>query len=203
MGDPDRVNRRQVDDVETEIRELGQHCCDTSKPAPRAGKELVPGTESGELTIDVESRNGTLRRPVALTLCELRCSDAPLVDRAITEQRFPFGELAAEVSLAAGDLAVVLVEPGCVGIQPRLEPELPRPERVGNDGRLESVVALRHEDRFLPASLTHSPESQNATDPAMAVSKDRRRREDRVADARLDGISASVDTRVHVLNLDS
>ena len=51
----DRVDRRQVDDVEAELRELRQHLLDAGEAAPRAREELVPGAEARELRVDVDA----------------------------------------------------------------------------------------------------------------------------------------------------
>src|SRR5207302_418746 len=43
---PDRVDRREIEDVEPELGEAGQHLLHTLESAPRARKELVPGAEA-------------------------------------------------------------------------------------------------------------------------------------------------------------
>ena len=49
VREPDRVDRREVDDVEAEVGELGQLLLDALEPAPRAREELVPGAEARQL----------------------------------------------------------------------------------------------------------------------------------------------------------
>src|SRR5688572_4712650 len=45
----DRMDRRQVDDIEPKLCELRQNALDALEPAPRAGEELVPRAECGSL----------------------------------------------------------------------------------------------------------------------------------------------------------
>ena len=63
---PDRVDRRQVDDVEAELGELRQHLLDALEPSPRAREELVPGAEPRPQALDVglERRRRDLAVPV-------------------------------------------------------------------------------------------------------------------------------------------
>src|SRR5829696_9473485 len=51
----DRVDRRQVDDVEAELRELRQHARDAREAAPRAREELVPRAEARHFAVDVDA----------------------------------------------------------------------------------------------------------------------------------------------------
>src|SRR5439155_17541781 len=51
---PDRMDRREVDDVESELRELREHPLDTAEAAPRAREELVPRAEPRELAVGVD-----------------------------------------------------------------------------------------------------------------------------------------------------
>ena len=60
VGHADRVDRRQVEDVEAEVGQGRQLGLDALQPAPRAGEQLVPGAEAGPLGVDVE-----LERPWA------------------------------------------------------------------------------------------------------------------------------------------
>jgi hypothetical protein len=48
------MDRRQVDDVEAELRERRQLLLDAPEAAPRAREELVPRPERGALAIDVD-----------------------------------------------------------------------------------------------------------------------------------------------------
>src|SRR5690242_122830 len=58
---PDRVDRRQVDDVEPEVGQLGQEGLEAREAAPGAREQLVPRTERGELTVDVDLERGAPR----------------------------------------------------------------------------------------------------------------------------------------------
>ena len=66
----DRVDRRQVDDVEAELGELGKRLGDAAEAAPRAREELVPRAEARTLSLDVElerfGRLGCVAAPLRL-----------------------------------------------------------------------------------------------------------------------------------------
>ncbi len=47
VGVADRVDRRQIDDVEAELGEPRELGLDAAQPAPRAREQLVPGAEAG------------------------------------------------------------------------------------------------------------------------------------------------------------
>ena len=72
VRDADRVDRRQVDDVEPELRQLRQRLPDAAEAAPRAREELVPGTERSALAVDVhgERRGDGSLAPLARRRCE-------------------------------------------------------------------------------------------------------------------------------------
>ena len=150
---PDGVHGREVDDVDTNRRELGQHRRDAPEAAPRAWEELVPDAEPSALAVDVDPQHGALHGTVALPVGEMPSGGAPGVDVAVTKQLLALGELAGEVRLAGGDLAIVLVEPTRVGVDPGLHAKLPGAERVRAERRLEAVVARRLEPLLAPAPL--------------------------------------------------
>src|SRR5437899_3101363 len=50
----DRMDRRQVDDIEAELGELRQLALDTRQAVPGAGEQLIPGTEPGAHTVDLD-----------------------------------------------------------------------------------------------------------------------------------------------------
>ena len=54
VGQPDRVDRRQVDDVEAELGELGQLALDPLQPAPGAREQLIPGAEPRPQAVDLD-----------------------------------------------------------------------------------------------------------------------------------------------------
>ncbi len=199
----DRVNRREVDDVEPERGQGGQHLRDAAEPTPGAREDLVPCTERGSRTLDVDAEARTLCRAVPGLPGELCGNRPPFIDGGVTEQREPFRELAAEIGLSGGDFPVELEEPGRVRVCPRLYPELPGAERIGDEPSGEAVVSLGLERHFLPAACSRTSEAQDSTERAVAVPEDRCRRRDRVAETRLDRIPATVDAWVDVLNLDS
>ncbi len=133
-----------------------------------------------------------------------RCGGAtPLLDGGVTEQREPLGELAAEIGLSGRDLAVEFVQPGRVRVGPGLEAKLPGAERIGDERCGEAIVPEGLERGLLPPSSPHTPEAQGSPERTVAVTEDRRRRRDRVAEARLGRIPATVDAWLDVLNLNS
>ncbi len=54
VGEPDRVDRRQVDDVEAELGQPRQLRLDTAQPAPGAREHLIPGAEPGPQPVDLD-----------------------------------------------------------------------------------------------------------------------------------------------------
>src|SRR5215204_6663283 len=94
---PDRVDRRQVDDVEAELRELRQRARDTGEAAPRARKELVPRAEARQPAVDVDTQLG-LRAHLAVTVSG-RSSERILERDVAAEQHAPLRELACQILL--------------------------------------------------------------------------------------------------------
>ena len=144
-----------------------------SKPsAARSGSTAAtpenPPHERGNSSYQAPNRarsRSTSRRSTGLFAASWRSpsdkprgSGSPVVDRALAEELPPLRQLSAEVGLPGRHLAVVLVEPARVRIDPGLDPELPGPERVGHDGTLEAIVALRLERRLAPAACSRRPE---------------------------------------------
>ena len=121
---PDRVDRREVEDVEAELGEPRHDLGDAREAAPRARKELVPGARARPFPLDLDLERGAAAGPVPVAGRELRRRRAPFVERSLAEERRALGELAREVCLSGGDLPVVLVEPARVAVDPRddLEP---------------------------------------------------------------------------------
>ena len=112
-GVPDRMNRRQVDDVEAELGESRQSGLDPAEAAERARKELIPGAEAGALAVDDQLERRGSSSPRAL-LGRLARGVERLLDRerAHTEQHRPLGELARELDLAGVPLSLELLAPG-------------------------------------------------------------------------------------------
>ena len=54
VGESDRVDRGQVDDVEAELGQPRQLLPDALQPAPRARKQLVPSAEPGSHAVDLD-----------------------------------------------------------------------------------------------------------------------------------------------------
>ena len=54
VGQADRVDRRQVEDVEAELGQRRQLLLDALQPAPRAREQLIPGAEPRPQPVDLE-----------------------------------------------------------------------------------------------------------------------------------------------------
>jgi hypothetical protein len=80
----------------------------------------------------------------------------PLVDGAIAEQRRTLRELASELGLTGRDLAVVLVQPRRVAVDPRLDLEAVPTDGVHGERAREPVVAERCEWFLPPAAIGRS-----------------------------------------------
>ena len=200
----DRVDRRQVDDVEAELGQLRQHLLDALEAAPAAREELVPGAEARAQPLDVDLERLVERRlavPVLRAL--LRGGLAPRLELARTEERLRLRELAGELGLAGRELAVELVEQGRVAVDPRLDRELPAAEPGRPEAAGPAVVAERLERLLEPLARAGRPVAHDRAEDVVAVLEDRRGHRDRIAVGRLDGIPSAVDLRAHVLDLDS
>ncbi len=156
----DRVDRRQVDDVEAELGQLRQHLLHALEAAPAAREELVPGAEPRADALDVDlERLGERRLPVPVLRPLLRRGRTPRIRVAGAEERLRLGELAGELGLAGGELAVELVEQGRVAVDPGLDRELPAAEPLRLEAAGPAVVAERLERRLEPCCANPPPGS--------------------------------------------
>ena len=146
---PDRMNRRQVDDVEAELGELRQQRAHALEAAPRTREELVPRPEACELAVDVHHVHLGRRRAGAIAGGRRkRLLDG---ERRAPEQHGSLGELARQVVLATFRLAPDLVLIGGDPVGPRLDPERPQAGPVDDERAGPRIVAERRERRLLPA----------------------------------------------------
>src|SRR6266487_1889768 len=104
--------RRQVDGVETEIREPGQHLLDAGESAPRAREELVPRTETRNLAVDVDAElHVELDRSVPVAAldserfleCDLRAQEHAALRKLSGEIRLPALGFSRHLALPGGD----------------------------------------------------------------------------------------------------
>ena len=123
---PDGCTGGRYDDVEAQRRELRQHRGDAAEAAPRAREHSYQAPKRAR-SFDVDRGNGEL---LAASCAAVRAParGAPFVDVTVAEHRPR--TLPAEIGLTGGDLAVVLVEPARIGIDPCLDAELPAAERI-------------------------------------------------------------------------
>ena len=151
---PDRVDRREVEHVEAEVGDRRHLRLDRLQPAPGAREQLVPGGEAGAHAVDLDRQAlRQPRRAVALggaldglqQVGRERGVDArsglQRVERALDrgavvapgggarggllEHHDALGELAGEVVLPGGVLALELVAPGAEQVAPGLDRPLP------------------------------------------------------------------------------
>ena len=155
---PDRVDGREVQDVEAELGQPRDLLGRAAQAAPGAREQLVPGAEAAALAVDLERQ-----RRVELLLLgsvaparglderrDLRVEDrahvAVLLERVgdrgqpalggaggalgrLAQEHHALGRLAGQVGLAGLDLAAHLVAPRGEGIGPRPDGVLPAPGR--------------------------------------------------------------------------
>jgi hypothetical protein len=133
----------------------------------------------------------------------LRRGLAPRLELAGAEERLRLRELAGELCLPGGELAVELVEQGRVAVDPGLDRELPAAEPGRPEAAGPTVVAERLERRLEPCSRPNGAVAHDGAEDVVTVLEDRRRDVDRIAVGRLDGIPSAVGLRADVLDLDS
>ena len=233
VGAADRVDRRQVDDVEAQLGEPGQLQLHPGEAAERPREELVPRADAGEVAIHVH-----LERLRADAIAALRVARqgvghlgreggvgaggeavAPregtegLLRRAavgalqpaggVVEQRRTLGDLALEVLLAGGQLALQLVAPRRERIDPRLHLEAVEPQRAGGELAAPAVDAqLRHRRLGEPAGAGR-PVPHHAAQCLVAVAHEVALHDDDVAEGALGRPAAALDRRPDVVDLDA
>ena len=187
----DRVDRRQVDDVEAELRQLRQHPLDPGEAAERAREELVPGAEARELAVDLDGVELAPRRVVPIRGGRgERGLDVELRD---PEQLLALGQLAAQVLLAGLDLAPQLVAPGRGAVAPRLDEVLPAAAAGDGERAGEDVVAGRLERRRLEAALAGLAVEDAGAEDVVPVAEHARGDVDALAHRPFDGEAAAVE----------
>ena len=135
----------------------------------------------------------------------VRACPRPPADRDVTgtEQDLAFRELPVEIGLTGGDLAVVLVEPARIGVDPCLQAKLPASEGVRCEGAGPAIVADRRQRSLAPATGPGEPVADGCCEHVVAVAEDRRADLDLVTEAGFRRITAAVDLRRHGLDLDT
>ena len=231
---PDRVDRREVQDVEAEVGDRRDLLLDRLQAAPRAREQLVPGAEPGAHAVDVEREaGGQPRRAVALAGPRDRVEEVrrerrlgpgarlERVERAldrgavlaglgalggVLEQHDALGELAREVVLAGGVLALQLVAPGAEQVAPRLDVPLPAARRLhGELAFPEDAVDVgvdRVHRHLEPAAGARRLVADDGAQHLVAVAEDVGRHPDRVADAALGRVASAVHRRCRVVDPD-
>ena len=231
VGDPDRVDRRQVDDVEAQLgqpRELLLHAGE----APEGAREqLVPRADAGPLAVDVHL---VRRRPPALVPLGAAgqrlghgrrgggggalghgARRAHRADRlghrgAVARAQPPGGvldqdrsllELALEVLLAGRQLALDLVPPRRVGVHPGLDLEAVAAQRDRGERPRPPVRAE------LRHRLLQEPAGPRRTVPhdgpqlLVAVAHEVARDDHGITEGALHGLPATVHRRPDVVDL--
>ncbi len=196
----DRMDRREVEDVEAELGEARQLFAHALEPAPRAREELVPRAEAGERPVDRD----VVRRRLRLLRAVARGCGERFVDRqlAALEENRALRELAREVGLPRGDLALQLGLERGDAVDPRLDSEAPASRPVDLERAGPEVVPLRHERRLGPARRAGPAVANRRAERLVAVAEDPRRHGDALAGRAFHGPAAAVDLRRDVLDLD-
>ena len=227
--DADRVDRRQVEDVEAQLGERGDLLAHAPQAAPRAREQLVPGAEAGADALDVDLERALAARvapravgvaldgrgelggergveprggpSVASARRSMRLRSSPLARAAASRSSTaPSRQLARQVLLAGGDLALDLVAPGREAVGPRLDRPRPAPAAVDREAPAQRVAAAvvvdRVQRRLAPAAVAAGRGSARRR----AGRRGRRGRcpratVDVVADARLGRVAPAVDQR--------
>src|SRR5439155_11203517 len=197
----DRVDRREVDDVEAELRKLRQHRAHALEAAPGTWKELVPRAEARKHAVDVDLERLRPRLPRAVA----RLLREHLVGRDAldAEEHGALGELAAQVGLAGVDLAADLLLVGRDAVDPGLDAVEPAPGVVDDERPRPLVVAERLQGRLLPPGRARRLVPDRGPERLVAVPEDDRRHLDAVALDAFDRIAAAVDLRCDPLDLDA
>ena len=197
----DRMDGRQVDDVEAQLRESRKLCAHAVEAAPGAREELVPGAEAGQLAVgvDLERRRPRLAEAIA------RRGGEGLVhgQRGAPEQDRALGQLPAQVVLAALQPAAQLALVGRDPVDPGLDAEAPPSRPVDLEGAGPLVVAERRERRLQPAGGARRLVAHGGAEDVVAVPEDPRRHVDAFADRPFHRVAAAVDLRPHLLDLDA
>ena len=189
---PDRMDRWQIDDIEAELRKLGNELRNAGEPAPGAREELVPGAFARSGPLDVDRVLGARHPTVALPVGKGERLRAPVGERSLPEEQSALGELAAQVLLACVDLPVVLGEPPRVSVDPGDDRECEAPDGVGDERAGEPVVAHGNE-RDLVRRAVRGRVAGGSPEHLMPVTNDERGDLDGVSDASLRGVATAVD----------
>ena len=166
---------------------------DPREPAPRAREELVPGAEPRQLALDVELEASLRGGVVPVPGRESRRPHAPLVDGPAPEQGLALGELAPRG--LPGRLPPSgrssSSQPACAG-DPRLDLELPAPDRVDLERACEAVVPERAAAAPRASGRADARWRTTARRGSCPSRHDRRGDRDLVPDARLRRPAAAV-----------
>src|SRR5581483_6995127 len=197
---PDRMDRREVEDVEAELRKAWQLLAHSREAAPRAREELVPGAEAREDAVDVDVARGGRR----LLRAVAGGGRERVVHRELLplEQHRALGELARELGLPAGDLAAQLLLERGDPVDPGLDAEAPEPGPVDHEGAAPEVVAERLERRLRPARRARPPVADGGAERLVAVAEDPRGHLDALAGGALRRPAAAIHLRRDLLDLD-
>src|SRR5215208_2261398 len=198
---PDGMDRRQVDHVEPELRELRQDLLDACEAAERPGEQLVPGAEAGERHIGVDAE---LDVELHLVVPVVALRRKELLERHVAgEQGTALRELTLEFGLAALDLPRHLVLPRRDPVDPRGDRVRPAAGLVEGERAAPLIVAERLERRLAPATRARASLPNRPTQHVVPRAEDRRVHDELVADDSLDREAPAVHLRLDVLDLDA
>ena len=233
VGRPDGVDRRQVEHVDAEVGQRRHRLDHPPESSPRAREELVPGADPGALAVDVhlerlracalrpprraperghhlrrEGRGGPVDGVAVAAQGRGGRRDGGLAGAAQSpgsrlEQRRALDQLAVEILLAGGELALELLLPRAHDVDPDLDLEDVAAERRRREGAApgvgrELLHRLLGERRRPGRAVAH-----NRAQLLVPVADDVALHDDGVAEGALDGPPAALDDRTDVMDLDA
>ena len=192
------MHRRQVDDVETELGEPGQHGGDPLETAERPRKQLVPGAEAPRSRSTSTPRAAEVTSPCRTS--PLAASPSSTVSDGPSEERCALRQLAVEVELTALEPPPQLVLPGGKPVGPRHDRERPAAGEVDDERPAEAIVA-EIDQRLLAHLALRRLRSHRGAEDVVPVDEDRRVDVDALARGALDGEAPAVQLRLDRLDL--
>ena len=167
----DRVDRRQVDDVEAELGELRQERAHALEAAPRAREELVPGAEARERPVDVDLVGLRPRLAGAVARQAPRAPPRRSAPRRRAARRPPRAR-SRDPSGRASTLRRSSSWNDAIAVDPRLDAVAPRAAAVDGERPRPLVVAERLERRLLPAGRARRLVADRGAELLVAVAED-------------------------------
>ena len=220
VGRADRMDRREVEDIEAHVADARQGLDDVVERAEGARKELVPARELGLRPLDFHGdRFRTIGQGPIVNLGDLaagfgaRQQGDVLVDIAVgqcfqdrlslrrTQMLARIGDLGGDVD-AGAMLDLQRMAKGRVFVAPRLDREQMPADALGRQGAAPAIVADRYQRCALPLLLVRRPPQQLGRQLVVAVGEDVGFDRDRPTDDALGRKRPAAHLRCHALDDD-